>query len=283
MRLLYVGGDSVTAIAAAVQRKYPSFTITPITTLKALKYALSRGEVADRAIVFDSLCDHNFCPDYDEMTARRQIQVALNVIKENHEACLECVCIAQSPLTTQYFIEELYESTYNTAVFSVGQQLPLSSILAYSIKSIAELRKTSHKTAQKEIYQSDDDVIWSNRKIVTSTWTQLNSETITVKLQDKFRLNVALDLLDFWLRSATWEYKEDIEVLKEKAAFLPTTTVPKVDDTGRKLTRKERKALKKEQKRQLKEFKREQKEQRKEQKRQLKEQKRQLKEAKRKA
>lgn len=270
MRLLYVGGETVTAIAAAVQRKYPSFSITPITSLKALKYAVTRGEVADRAIVFDSLCDANFCPDYDSMTARRQIQITLGVIKENQEACLECVCIAQSPLTTQYFIEELYESTYNTAVFSVGAQLPLSSILAYSIKSIAELRKTSHKTAQQDIYQSDDDVIWSNKKIVTSTWTQLNSETIAVKLKDKFRLNVALDLLDFWLQSATWEYKEDIVALKSKT-LAPPPVVPKVDEMGRKLTDRERRALKKERKKQLKVFKQEQKQRLREEKQRLKE------------
>lgn len=250
MRLFYIGGESVNSIAQAVARKYASFDIMAVTSLKMLEYQITRGEVIDRALVFDSFCDTTFCENYDKMTVRQQIQKVLGVIKNNPEACLECVCIAQTPLTTQYFVEELYENTYNTAVFSVDTKLPLSMILSYTAKSIAELRKTSCHKAQQDIYQSNDDVIWSDNKIVTSTWTQLGSENITVKLKDKFRLNVALDLLDFWLPNNCWEYKTDIQELKAQQQQMQTGNknkmqIPIIDDNGRKLTRKERKMLKK--------------------------------------
>ena len=258
MRLLYIGGDTVPSIAAAVSKKYPAFNVTPITKLSDLQYVVSRGEVIDRAIVFDSFCAPSFSPEFSRMTVRKQIQVTLDVIKEHQEACLECVCIAQTPITTQCFIEELYEYTYNTAVFSVTTSLPLSTILNFTVKSIAELRKTSCKTPLKEIYQSNDDVIWSTKKIVTSTWTQLNSETLTVKLKDKFRLNIALDLLDFWVPSATWEYKEDIEALQAKKDAPPEP--PKLTDENNKpLSRKEQKALQKQHKLEMKRFKAEEK------------------------
>ena len=125
---------------------------------------------------------------------------------------LEIVCIAQSNATGQYFLEELYEIQYRTSVHVVGSKLSMTDIVNYSMASIAQLRQTSKKELiTADIYQTNDSVIWSDNKSVMSEWQQLGkSNIVSINIKDTFRLNIALELLEFYVPKVSWEYKADL-------------------------------------------------------------------------
>lgn len=208
MKVLYVGQENIDQIAEAVQRKYSSLDTVKAKTLEEVQYLCNRGDAIDRVIVFDSLLN-NICDIANTAQLRKGVQQLLGTIKEGNVT--EIVCIAQSEITGQLFLEELYEIMYNSAVYIVGSRLNMSDILAYSVQSIAQLRQTSKKNIVQDIYQSDDSVVWSDNKAIQTDWQQIGKiSTATNDLVDKFRLSIALEILDFYIKTATWEFKQEL-------------------------------------------------------------------------
>lgn len=209
MRVLYVGSEhNIKQTVEAVQKKYTSLETVSATTITDVQYLCSRGEVVDRAIVFDSILN-SLCDIANTTKLRQAVQRLIGTLKEGNVT--EIVCIAQSDITGQLFLEELYEILYNSAVYVVGKQLNISDILAYSVQSISQLRHSSRKNIVQDIYQSDDSVVWSDNKAIQTDWQQLGKiSSAGNDLIDKFRLSIALEILDFYLKTATWEFKQEL-------------------------------------------------------------------------
>lgn len=209
MKVLYVGNNNVDAISEVVKKRYTSLETATAKTLKEIKYAITRGDTIDRAVVFDSI----LLATYDIASTqklREGTQQLISLLKVDN--ILEIVCIAQSNATGQYFLEELYEIQYRTSVHVVGSKLSMTDIVNYSMASIAQLRQTSKKELiTADIYQTNDSVIWSDNKSVMSEWQQLGkSNIVSMNIKDTFRLNIALELLEFYVPKVSWEYKADL-------------------------------------------------------------------------
>lgn len=209
MRVLYIGNEnSITHTVDAVRKKYTSLETIAASKLSEIQYYCTMGEAIDRAIVFDSIFS-TICDIANTSQLRKCVQDIINELKNNNVT--EIVCIAQSEVTGELFLEELYEVMYNSAVYVVGSQLSMTDVLAYSVQSIAQLRHTSRKNIVQDIYQTDDSVIWSDNKAIQTDWQQLERLSITgTELVDKFRLSIALEILDFYIKTATWEFREDL-------------------------------------------------------------------------
>lgn len=208
MKVLYIGNDNITNIVEAVKKRYTSLDAEIAKTMKEIKYLVKRGDVIDRVLVFDSIL-MTMCDIGNTQELRLCVQNIINVLKEGNT--IEIVCIAQSDVTGQFFLEELYEIMHNSAVYVVGKQLSVTDIMTYSIQNIAQLRQTSKKTIALDVYQTDDSVIWSDSKAVVSDWQQLGKpEFVGQEFVDKFRLSIALEILDFYIKTASWEYKKDL-------------------------------------------------------------------------
>ena len=208
MKVLYVGRENIDQIAEAVQRKYSSLDTIKAKTIEEVQYLCNRGDAVDRVIVFDTILT-SMCDIANTTQLRKSVQHLLGTIKEGNVT--EIICVAQSEVIGQLFLEELYEILYNSAVYVVGSKLNMTDILAYSVQSIAQLRQTNRKNIVQNIYQSDDSVVWSDNKAIQTDWQQLGRiSTTSNDLVDKFRLSIALEILDFYLKTATWEFKQEL-------------------------------------------------------------------------
>lgn len=205
MKVLYVGNQNINQIVDAVQKKYTSLETLIAKTIDEARYVVNRGESIDRVIVFDSILS-DICDIANSAQLRKGTQTLISAIKEGNVT--EIVCVAQSEITGELFLEELYEIMYNSAVYVVGSKLSMTDILAYSVQSISQLRQTSRKNIVQDIYQSDDSVIWSDNKAVQTDWQQLGKTNND--LIDKFRLSIALEILDFYVKTATWEFRQEL-------------------------------------------------------------------------
>lgn len=208
MRVLYVGNEnSIKQTVEAVQKKYTSLETVAAKSISEAQYLCSRGEVVDRAIVFDSIIT-SICDIANTAKLRKCVQELIGTLKEGNVT--EIVCIAQSDITGELFLEELYEMLYNSAVYVVDK-LTMADALAYSVQSISQLRHNSRKNIVQDIYQTDDSVIWSDNKAIQTDWQQLGKISSSGnELIDKFRLSIALEILDFYIKTATWEFKQEL-------------------------------------------------------------------------
>lgn len=207
MKILYIGNDSIDNVVDAVTKRYSSLDVLVAKSMEQAMYLATRGDAIDRVILLDTV----FTSALDianTQKLRLAVQKLIGTLKEGN--ITEIVCIAQTETTGGFFLEELYEIMYNSAVFIVGKQLLVTDILAYSVQSIAQLRQTSRKTVSTDVYQTDESVIWSDSKAIMSEWQQLERQDATQELIDKFRLNLALEILEFWLKTGRWEYKLDL-------------------------------------------------------------------------
>ena len=208
MKVLYVGNENINQIVEAVQKKYTSLETLIAKTMTEVQYLSNRGDAIDRVIVFDSILK-DICDIANIAQLRKGVQTLIDVLKEGNVT--EIVCVAQSEVTGELFLEELYEIMYNSAVYVVGSKLSMTDILAYSVQSISQLRHTSRKNIVQDIYQSDDSVIWSDNKAIQSDWQQLGKiVSSSDDLVDKFRLSIALEILDFYIKTATWEFRQEL-------------------------------------------------------------------------
>lgn len=208
MKVLYVGNENINQVVDAVKKKYTSLETLIAKTMTEVQYLCNRGDAVDRVIVFDSILS-SMCDIANMVQLRQGVQKLLDTIKDGNVT--EVVCVAQSDVTGQLFLEELYEIMYNSAVYVVGSKLNMTDILAYSVQSISQLRQTSKKNIVQDIYQSNDSVIWSDNKAIQTDWQQLGKiVSSTDDLIDKFRLSIALEILDFYIRTATWEFKQEL-------------------------------------------------------------------------
>lgn len=208
MKVLYVGNENINQVVDAVRKKYTSLETLIAKTMKDVQYLCNRGDAVDRVIVFDSILS-DMCDIANMSQLRKSVQSLIDTIKDGNVT--EIVCVAQSEVTGELFLEELYEIMYNSAVYVVGSKLNMTDILAYSVQSISQLRQTSRKNIVQDIYQADDSVVWSDNKAIQTDWQQLgNIVASTDTLVDKFRLSIALEILDFYLRTATWEFRQEL-------------------------------------------------------------------------
>lgn len=212
MKILYVCDKRIDVAINAVKKRYTSVEVEVARTLSDVSYIINRGDTIDRIIVFDNILN-KICDMGDTKSLRLAIQSLVEPMKV--ESTTEIVCVACSNITGMLFLEELFEIDYKSAVYVVGKQLNTTEIVNYSLKSIAQLRAEAKKIIATDMYQNVDDVIWSDTKSTTSDWEQLESRKTINEIVDKFRLNIALEILDFIALTALWEYKTDFEIPNE--------------------------------------------------------------------
>lgn len=244
MKILYIGAHQVESIAEVISKRYTSLEIVTAQTTERIKYIITRGDTIDRAVVFDSFLLSS-CDIANTAELRTATQKLIAMLKT--ENILEIVCIAQANSTGQFFLEELYDVMVNASVHVVGNTIPMADVINYSMLSIAQLRPTCKKDiSTSDIYQPNDSVIWSDNKSTMSDWQTLcKSGVISVDMHDKFRLNIALELLDFCMNLASWEYKADLKA-EEQAKIVSEAVKQTHQNVDEKpMTRKEkRKAAK---------------------------------------
>lgn len=247
-KLLLVGNDTVDTLASMIGTKYPQMSVSTAKTIAELKYAISRGESIDRLILSDTILLEQGYNINNPTGYREYVQRLMAILKQKIpgselKVVNIIIAIATTQITGQYFLEELYDVDFLpfSTVFIRPAGFYGSEVTKFVSADISELKAASNMKVMKEIYQSNDDVIWSSTKTEITDWQDLE-DLLTDEYSTKatFILHFALEVLEFLLKPAGWEYKdkrqENLEPIRNAATTVNQSmqSVQQVQQTPKK-------------------------------------------------